>query len=46
MPPAVFSQLPGFIVGDLFLALTFDPSEGLVTISETLRKAHASIYHP
>ena len=46
MPPALFSQLPDFIVGDLFLALTIDPSEGLLTISETLREDPASFTSP
>lgn len=46
MPPALFSQLPDFTVGDLFLALTIDPSEGLLTISETLREAPASFTTP
>lgn len=41
-PPALFSQLPDFIVGDLFLAFTINPSAGLLAISETVRQARAS----
>lgn len=37
--PAISCHLPYFIVGDLSLVFTTDLSEGLLTISETLRKA-------
>lgn len=46
MPPALFSQLPDFIVGDLFLASTVNPSAGLLAISETVREARASFITP
>lgn len=45
-PPALFSQLPDFIVGDLFLAFTINPSAGLLAISETVRQARASFTTP
>lgn len=45
IPPAIFSQLPDFIVGDLFLAFTIEPSEGLLIISETLGGPRL-VYHP
>lgn len=46
IPPALLSQLPDFIAGDLFWAFTIGPSEGLLTSSETLREAHASFATP
>lgn len=38
--PAISCHLPDFIVGDLSLVFTTDLSKGLLTISETLRKAY------
>lgn len=38
-PCAISCRSPDFIVGDLSLVFTTDLSEGLLTISETLRKA-------
>lgn len=38
--PAISCHLPDFIMGDLSLVFTTDLSKGLLTISETLRKAY------